>query len=167
MLTCQIYKYQSSEQICIMNADGSGYRRLTTEDTVQHFYPSVGARRTTAWCIRRPATSMNYPCSVVLHVALTNGLGQLDAPEISPDGKSIVFTREFTANEYQIWVMGRDGSQPAPRLRWNRLGSHLVPDGNKILFASDRDGLPQLYMVNVEGSALHKLSDSASAARPQ
>ena len=38
---CQIFKTQASNQICIINADGSGFRRLTTDDTRQHYYPSI------------------------------------------------------------------------------------------------------------------------------
>ena len=90
---------------------------------------------------------------------LTNRLGQLDAPEVSPDGKSIVFTREFTANDYQIWVMGRDGSNPRRLFDGTGWDPTWSPDGNKILFASDVDGLPQLYIVSLDGSALHKISD--------
>ena len=41
VFTCQVYKYQSADQICIMNADGTGYRRLTTDDDVRHYYPSL------------------------------------------------------------------------------------------------------------------------------
>src|SRR4030095_11042588 len=40
-LTCQIFKAVLKEQICIVNADGSGYRRLTNEDDLRHYYPSV------------------------------------------------------------------------------------------------------------------------------
>src|SRR5512143_3466482 len=30
VFTCQVFQDQGSEQICIMNADGSGFQRLTT-----------------------------------------------------------------------------------------------------------------------------------------
>ena len=41
VFTCQVFKVTAMNQICIMNADGTGYRRLTTEDNLQHFYPSL------------------------------------------------------------------------------------------------------------------------------
>lgn len=37
------------------------------------------------------------------------------------------------------------------------------PDGTLIAFTSTRDGLPQIYMMNADGSDLHRLSDGASA----
>jgi|SRR5687767_5064410 len=36
-LTCQVFKDVLREQICIVNADGSGYRRLTNADDVRHY----------------------------------------------------------------------------------------------------------------------------------
>ena len=36
---CQIFKAQASNQICIIHADGSGFQRLTTDDTRQHYWP--------------------------------------------------------------------------------------------------------------------------------
>ena len=39
--TCQVFKEINREQICIVNADGTGYRRLTPEDSMRHFYPSI------------------------------------------------------------------------------------------------------------------------------
>lgn len=156
-LTCQIYKHQSSEQICLINADGSGYRRLTTQDTAQHFYPSLAPDGNS---VVYSQGGDIYETSLMTGVSsrLTNGLGQLDAPEISPDGKSIVFTREVTPNEYQIWVMGRDGAKPHLVFDGSGWDPTWSPDGTKILFASDLDGLPQLYIVDLDGSALHKLT---------
>ena len=33
--TCQLFKVQAMNQVCIMNADGSGFRRLTTDDGLE------------------------------------------------------------------------------------------------------------------------------------
>lgn len=41
VFTCQIFKVQASNQICIINADGTGFRRLTNDSTRQHYYPSL------------------------------------------------------------------------------------------------------------------------------
>lgn len=38
---CQIFKVQAANQICLINADGSGFRRLTTDDNRQRYYPSI------------------------------------------------------------------------------------------------------------------------------
>ena len=36
VFTCQLFKVQAMDQVCIMNADGSGMRRLTTENNRRH-----------------------------------------------------------------------------------------------------------------------------------
>src|SRR5689334_21216364 len=38
---CQLFGSQDRDQICIINADRTGQRRLTTTDTARHFYPSL------------------------------------------------------------------------------------------------------------------------------
>ena len=164
VLTCQIFKYQSSNQICIMNADGSGYRRLTTEDAVQHFYPSLAPDGKSVVYSQYRADNVYeiYEMSVTDGVSsrLTDKLGVLNSPEISPDGKSIVFMRWTPASDqYQVWLMDRDGNRP--RLAFGGTGWDPTwsPDGTRILFASDRGGTNQLYEVNAGGTGLQRVSD--------
>src|SRR5512138_1480102 len=41
VFTCQVYQDIGAEQICIMNSDGTGYRRITNQDNYRRFYPSL------------------------------------------------------------------------------------------------------------------------------
>jgi len=164
VLTCQIYKYQSSNQICIMNADGSGYRRLTAEDGVQHYYPSLApdGRSVIYSQYREDNVYEIYELSLTDGVAtrLTDKLGVLNSPEISPDGKSIVFMRWTPASDqYQVWLMDRDGNRPRRGFSGTGWDPTWSPDGNLILFASDRAGSNQLYAVNKDGTDLQQISD--------
>ena len=164
VLTCQIYKYQSSEQICIMNADGSGYRRLTTEDNVRHFYPSLApdGRSVIYSQYREDNVYELYELTLADGTArrLTDRLGVLTGPEISPDGKLIVFMRWTVAsNQDEVWVMNRDGSDPRRVFRGTGWDPTWSPDGTRILFASDMDGSNQLYVVGLDGSGLKKITD--------
>ena len=164
VLTCQIYKYQSSNQICIMNADGSGYRRLTTEDGVQHFYPSLSTdgRSVVYSQYREDNVYEIYEMSLTDGVAkrLTDKLGVLNSPEISADGKSIVFMRWTPASDqYQVWLMDRDGNHPRRAISGTAWDPTWSPDGTQILFASDRTGSNQLSVVNADGTGLHQISD--------
>ncbi len=164
VLTCQLYKYQSSEQICIMNADGSGYRRLTTGDSVRHFYPSLAPDGASVVYsqYREDNVYEIYELNLATGAArrLTDRLGALTAPEISPDGKQIAFTRWTPAsNQDQIWVMDRDGGNPhrvSDGAGWDPTWS---PDGTRILFASDTQGSNQLYVIGLDGSAQQRISD--------
>ncbi len=163
VFTCQIYKYQSSEQICIMNADGSGFRRLTVEDGINHFYPSPAPDGSSLVYSAYRADNdyeiyeMSLPSGK--EKQLTDGLGVLTGPEISPDGKSIVFVRwTVNSDQDQVWIMDRDGSQPRQLVTGSSWDPTWSPDGSQVLFASDRGGSSQLWIMNLDGSGLHQVT---------
>ena len=161
--TCQIYKYQSSEQICLMNADGSGWRRLTPEDGFRHYYPSMAPDgASVVYSAFREANVYEiYEAGLDGTITrISDRLGVLTAPEISPDGELIAFMRwTVTSNQYQIWVMDRDGSGARQVVSGSGWDPTWSPDGNRILFASDRSGRNQLWAVNLDGNALEQISD--------
>jgi TolB protein len=164
VFTCQIFKVQAMEQICIMNADGSGIRRLTTEDNLRHFYPSLapdgqsvlyaGFREQNVYEIY----SLNLNDNSVDQ--LTNRMGVLTAPEVSPDGTSITLARGSPNNgQFQIMVMDRNGENAGniPQISgWDPTWS---PDGKQILYAAGPDGGVQLFVVDRNGNGLHQVSN--------
>jgi Tol biopolymer transport system component len=169
VFTCQIYKVQASNQICIMNADGTGFRRLTTDDTKQHFYPSLSPDGESV--IYAAFVDVNnyevFEMSIVdgSVIRLTNGFGSETAPEISPDGNYISYTYwNATTKNYQIRIANRNGTDAnnIPGVSgWDPTWS---PDGTQILYASDRSGSIQLYKVNRDGSG-RKVVTSLPAIR--
>ncbi len=167
VLTCQVYQDISSEQICIMNSDGSGYRRLTTQDNYRKFYPSLSpdGKSVVYSEFREDNVYEIYELNIATGQTqrLTDRLGVLNAPEISPDGKSIVFMRWTVAtDQYQVWMMDRNGGNPRRVFKGDGWDPTWSPDGTKILFASDRDGSDQLYIGNADGSHVRKISNLPS-----
>lgn len=164
VFTCQLFKVQSGNQICIMNADGTGFRRLTWQDNQQHFYPSLspdggnvlyaGFREENVYEI------YNLNVKDGTEDRLTNRLGILTAPEFSPDRQKIVFTRNKpSTNQFQIMVMDANGDnvENIPQIDgWDTTWS---PDGKRILFASGRAGLTQLFTVNLNGRQLTQITN--------
>ena len=156
MFTCQIFKVQASNQICIMNADGSGFRRLTTNDSKQHLYPSLAPDGKSVLYSAFVETD-NYDI-YELDLAdgsvdrLTSTYGSETAPELSPDGQSITYTRwSPNTDQYRVMVANHDGKNAGniPRITgWDPTWS---PDGKRILFASDMRGSVQLYTIKREG----------------
>jgi TolB protein len=169
VFTCQVFKVQASNQICIMNADGTGFRRLTTDDSKQHFYPSLSPDGKSVVYSAFVETD-NYDI-YELDLAegsvdrLTSTYGEETAAEISPDGNSLTYARySATSENFQIFLADRNGRDAGniPRIfGWDPTWS---PDGKRILFASDMRGSNQLYTVKLDGSDL-KVITSLPALR--
>jgi Tol biopolymer transport system component len=81
-------------------------------------------------------------------------------PAVSPDGQWIAFTSLGEMNNADIWVARRDGSG----LR--RLTTHAAvdeqpawsPDGTRLAFRSERDGLGDIWVMNADGTGLVNLT---------
>ena len=158
---CQMFKVQASDQICIMNADGSGQRRLTSEDYTRHFYPSMAPDGESVVYAQFGGENVYDIYEITLDgktTQLTDALGVLTAPEISPDGSQIIFTYwTMTSERHAIWVMQRDGSHPhevSPH-GWDPTWS---PDGQKVLFASDVNGSVQMYIVALDSGSISQVN---------
>ena len=164
VFTCQIFKVQAMDQICIMNADGSGQRRLTTEDNKRHFYPSLAPDGQSVLYAGFREQNVYEIYSLDLNNSkldqLTNRMGVLNAPEVSPDGTSIVFTRGNPNNgQLQIAIMDRNGENASniPQVfGWDPTWS---PDGKQILFASGPEAGVQLFVINRNGKGLHQVTN--------
>jgi len=164
VFTCQVFKVQAMDQICIMNADGSGFRKLTTRDGVRHFYPSLSPNGQSV-LYSEFVTENNYDV-FQLDIddgslsQLTNSYGVDNAPEFSPDGESLVYMHSSPArNTYQIFVANGHGNNAGNISGVNGWDPTWSPDSNTILFASDRNGSVQLYTVKTDGSKLTRITN--------
>ena len=158
---CQIFKVQHGDQICIINADGTGQRRLTTEDYTRHFYPSMAPDGNSVVYVQFGGENVYDIYEMTLDgqtTQLTDALGVLTAPEISPDGRQIAFTHWTPSSEHAIWVMNRDGSNPHQVYEsgWDPTWS---PNGEEILFASDFNGTIQMYIINLKNGSPHQVNE--------
>src|SRR5882762_9425206 len=74
-------------------------------------------------------------------------------PQISPDGKKIVYVRRFadpmTDKRYSnLWVVNADGTDHRPISSGNRgdISPRWSPDGLRLAYLSDADGKQQIYV---------------------
>lgn len=164
VFTCQVHKVQALNQVCIMNADGSGWRRLTTDNTRQHWYAALAPEGGSVIYSAFRESNVHEIYEMTLAdgnvTQLTDRLGVLTAAEVSPNGNRITFTRGAPNTlQNQIWIMDRNGDNPGnipQMLGWDPTWS---PDGKQLLFASDREGATQLFIVNANGRGLHRLTN--------
>jgi tol-pal system beta propeller repeat protein TolB len=154
VFTCYINQI---DQICIMNADGTGRRQLTDLQATS-FYPSLSPDgQTVYFSSRESGTFEIYSIDVNGNglKRLSNGIGTLYAPELSPDGTRIIFTNHGNG----IWVMNADGSDPHPITFRDDIDPTWSPDGSMIAFASSRSGSRQLYVASVNGKKVQQVTD--------
>jgi len=159
---CQFSKRSGFNQICIINADGSGQRVLTPPSNSDDFFPSIAPDgNSVLFASDRSGLYQIY------ELDLADGdLSQLTdftdkqayAPAVSPDNEQIVvYVRQTGAdypNSHNLWVMNRDGSDAhAITSRsggaWDPAWS---PDSQYILFASEIAGKPQLFITESNGN---------------
>ena len=138
VFTCQLFKVQAMDQICIMNADGSGMRRLTTDNNRRHFYPSLAPDGQSVVYASFREQNVYEIYSLNLNNGsvdqLTDRIGVLTAPEVSPDGTAITFVRgNPNTGSMQIMVMDRNGEDAGniPQISgwdptWSPDGSHIL-----------------------------------------
>ena len=88
-------------------------------------------------------------------------------PDLSPDGREIVFTSNGTENgKNDIFL--RDDSGEVRNLTSNPATDEWArwsPDGKQIVFGSDRDGVFQIYVMNADGSDVRRLTDPPKLGR--
>ena len=149
---------QGNWDIYVMNPDGTGLTRLTSD-------PSVASRP--AWspdgtkiAFERATSNGSDPEIYVMNADgsgfkdLTGGAGG-SKPAWSPDGTRIAFARGS-----EIYVMNADGSHVT---QLTHSGEGVAdypawsPDGARIAFTSGIANQGALFIVNMDGSGLHRI----------
>jgi len=166
---CQIFAMAQRDQICIMNADGTGFRRLTFEDNTENYYPAFAPDgQSVVFASKRTGSYQIYELDLatLATVQLTHSLDEVAGPAISPDGRLIVFA-DVHAQYSRIWLMNRDGSNPHEVYGPSGVDSldpTWSPDGSRILFSSGVGTDKQLFTIAPDGSDLQPV-DTAFRTR--
>ncbi len=119
-----------------MNADGTNRTQLTNFDATA-FYPSLSMKEGKIYFSSKQSAgfdiySLNTNGTELEH--LTKNIGSLYAPELSPNGEWILFTK----NGDGLWLMHPDGKNAHALTNRDDIDPTWSPDGLMISFASSR-----------------------------
>ena len=143
-------------QICLINADGSGYKQLT-DGINNSYYPDISPDSSSViFAINKYDNFDLYLLSLenLKLTQLTDNIGNSFSPDFSPDGKQIVFINRVADGNSSLWLMGSMGEKP--HLLYNGpkdiVGEAWSPDGNSIAFAMavDTQYTFEIFMVDLQ-----------------
>jgi len=168
-----------SMEVCVMNADGSNLAQLTTTppsppgeprwsvhptwspDGRRIVYASTASGRTQIWVMDADGSNPTQ---------LTDGNGadypDANVPDWLLDGSGIVFWSGFETQYGEVWIMNPDGTNRRrltdtldPR---NSDNPHPSPDGRSVLYASNRSGSSNVWIVSTDGGQPRLFAASTS-----
>jgi TolB protein len=109
-------------QICIINADGTGYAQLTRGES-HSYYPAISRNGTAiVFAVNRYEMFDLYrlslragqgPRSATSRLTqLTDLIGNAFSPSFSPDGRRIIFVNRLPGEASSLWMLAADGQDP-------------------------------------------------------
>jgi TolB protein len=170
IFTCQVDNNSNHDQICMINADGTGYTQLTNDLDHEHFYPSWAPDgKSFVYSGNQTGSYKIYEVDLQGNSKMIGDVdGDLYAPMISPDGTKIIYTHRISETEQYIGMMDRDGGRAHNASNYYDAKDPVwSPDGSKIIFTSLQDNTPQVDTMNKNGSNIQKVSQlSGLRGRP-
>lgn len=161
-------------QICLIKADGTGYRQLT-DGTSSSYYPAISPD---GEAVIFATNKYDYfdMFKLMLHLPdspqsaqsapdqLTVYIGNAFSPSFSPDGRRILFVNKVGDGPSALWMMDADGKNARvlyspPR---NIVGAAWAPDGVHIAFTMAMDSIYayQVFLLDLsrQGSEPKQIS---------
>jgi Tol biopolymer transport system component len=151
--------------IFVMNADGTGTRRLTnTNQRDAHPSWSVDGERI---IFSREGALFDVAAAGGQARRVGAGLGSAEDPSYSPDGKLIAFDyRRRGSKNRQIYVMNSDGTgmRAVTRLAGTSMLPAWSPDGKTLAFQNNGSlGHYEIYTIGLDGKRPRQVTAAAYA----
>ena len=167
-----------NQEIYVMNSDGSGQTRLTN-NVKNDIYPAWSPDGTKiAYTIEYSSSRfygigsifiMNDDGSNQYNLTYYNPIcSEAGGPEWSPDCTKLVFFGKWvpsSGNDTNIFIINADGTGC---IRLTKISNyfdiypHWSPYGKNIVFASNKDGNEEIYIMNTDGSEMQRLTNNSA-----
>jgi TolB protein len=156
-----------TKELWVMDYDGSNQHPLTALKTIS-LTPrwSPDAARIAFTCFERAggATSAQicmYSFDTNKVVSFARYRGTNSAPTWSPDGSQVMFSSSMQGPA-DIYVTDASGNRPKRITFSNGSAANTSPawnpkTGQSVAYVSDRSGVPQIYLMNADGTNSQKL----------
>jgi Tol biopolymer transport system component len=155
-------RYVGRSGTFVMNADGSGSRRLTGRGSSE-FRPAWSSDGHTIaltdgsriWTIQSDGTH--------LHTLLEDGRTTRDLAW-SPNGTTLAFTHG-DGHDFEVFLIKADGTGLRNATDNDRVHDRTPawsPDGSAIAFASERDGNSEIYVMNADGTEQTRVTENVA-----
>jgi TolB protein len=160
-----VSKRTGAKELWVMDYDGANQHPLTSLRSISltpRWSPD-GSR--IAFTCFAPAFGVVSPqvCMYSLDtgrtVAFPRFRGTNSAPAWSPDGTQILFSSSMLGNP-ELFVIDVNGNRPKRLTYFSGASTSPVwnpKTGQNVAFVSDRGGIPQLYLMNADGTNVQKL----------
>jgi TolB protein len=155
-------------QICIINADGSGLVQLTNQ-SAQSYYPTFAPQGGTIVFASNRAGSFDLFLAILTRrelYQLTSGVGNVFSPDFSPEGQKILFANRAAEGPTAIWTINRDGTNAKLLYAGPNtiVAAAWSPDGRQIAFAMavDQAEAYELFIMSADATNVRRVSQGIS-----
>jgi hypothetical protein len=162
--------YECGEDICMVNADGSGFAQLTGNPAGNHHPTWAPDGLKIAFAATHAGVVDLYVMGADGSgiVRLTQGVGFVGSPAWSPDGTKIAFDCQVDAGNDDLCSVNADGTGFA------RLTSDLArdggaawkPDGSALAFTTTRYGPDEIVLMSPAGGSVTRIGTGLPGFAP-
>jgi TolB protein len=161
---------KDAKEIWMMDYDGANQHAITHLDSIS-ISPRVSpdnSRLAFGGLGKYGFQLKMYSLLLGRYINFPSGSGSAESPAWAPSGNEIAYASAPNGS-FEIWIADSNGNlgRRITSFRGGTVSPTYNPKtGSQMAFISDRTGLPQLYIMNTDGSGVQQMTDGGYASSP-